>query len=65
MIRAATNRAFSCEHIQYVDAFIRDENKASQAAFMRAEYHQQPDTDATDKGLRSVAHNPQPQRQAA
>lgn len=65
LIRSATNRAFSCEDVRYVDAFIREENKASQAAFMRAEYHQHADTEATDKGLRFVAHNPQPQRQAA
>jgi len=65
LIRAATNRAFSREQIQYVDAFIRDENKASQAAFTRAEYVQYPGTNKTDQGQRFVAHNPQPQRQAA
>jgi len=66
LIRAATNRAFTYEHVQFVDALIREDNKASQAAFTKAEYHRQHDTPAqSEKGLRFVAENPQAQRQAA
>ncbi len=66
LIRAVTNRAFSYERIQFVDAFIRDENKASQAAFLKAEYHRQHDESSrSTHGLRFVAHNPQTSHRAA
>ena len=66
LIRAATNRAFFYHRLEFVDAFIRDDNKTSQAAFMKAGYYRQSGALAEENsGLHFVARNPQPLRRSA
>ncbi|MCH2200470.1 MAG: UDP-2,4-diacetamido-2,4,6-trideoxy-beta-L-altropyranose hydrolase [Fuerstiella sp.] len=66
LIRAATNRAFVNHRVEFVDAFIRDDNKASQAAFIKAEYDRQMSKSGEEASrLHFVARNPQPQCRAA
>jgi RimJ/RimL family protein N-acetyltransferase len=66
LIRAATNWAFVHRQIESVDAWIREENKASQAAFQKAEYT--PDQSASSEshpGLHFVSYNHQARLRAA
>ena len=56
IIRTATRHAFRDDRIEAVDAFIRADNLASQAAFRKAGYEQRAESAAPDKsGLHFTA----------
>ena len=66
LIRAATNQAFVHDKVEYVDAFVRDDNRISAAAFMKAEYQCQPGISGHEHtALHFVARNPRPRNKAA
>ncbi len=57
LIRLATNHAFVQRGLAWVDAMIREENVASQTAFLRAEYQRRIETTDAQQGLRFTAWN--------
>lgn len=57
LIRLATNYAFVQRGLGWVDAMIREENVASQKAFLKAEYQQRAETTDGQQGLRFTAWN--------